>query len=394
MRLNTAALLVAYTICFSAQLSHGAEPQRVPWGEISELGQGRFQFRITNPPQDGLLPLPEGFPHVLACGVNSDPPRFVPVAFDPKGTVVSVDIASHSVAGAIAMVQTAEASQQFDDGRIVFSARDAQVHGTHAKLESNPGNHRIGYWTSPQDFVSWDYKASRWGMYRILLTYSSAGSDGTEIEVELTDKPDQPIKQSATLASTGSWYRYTTLDLGTHYVSTAGPKTLTVRCTQLKGAAVMNLKSVLLIPACEGKPPVPAADDSITLHARDSTVHGTMLRWEPAEAKQTLGYWIRPSDYASWEVTLEQPGTFDVDVWQGCGTGQGGSTMRIGTVSQPIEWTVEETGHFQNFKQRTIGRLTFDQPGTYVIEAGPVKIANKAACDIRQIQLRPAPPAN
>ncbi len=394
MRFSISALLLACTCCFAARLANGAEPQHMPWGEISELGQGQFQLRVANPPKDGLLPLPAEFPHVVSVTANSKAPGFLPIEFDAKGNGVYIDLSRHSAVGATVAVQTAETSQQFDDGRIVFSAIDAKITGSIAKLETRPGNHRIGFWTNPDDFMHWDYRASRWGMYRVLLTYSCAGPDGTEIEVELTDKPDQPLKLSATLTSTGSWYRYTTLDLGTLYMSTAGPKTLTVRCTQLKGAAVMNLKAVLLIPACEGTPPVPADDGSITLHARDATIHGTMLRWEPAEARQTLGYWIRPSDFASWEVTVHQAGTFDVDVWQGCGTGQGGSTMRIGTSTQPLAWTVEETGHFQNFKQRTIGRLNFEQPGTYVIEAGPVKIANKAACDIRQIQLRPVPPSN
>ena len=57
----------------------------------------------------------------------------------------------------------------------------AKVNGSSAKLEHHAGNDRIGFWTSAEDRVEWKYDASRWGKYRVRLTYSTASPDGTEI---------------------------------------------------------------------------------------------------------------------------------------------------------------------------------------------------------------------
>jgi len=284
---------------------------------------------------------------------------------------------------------TFEETRQHDDGRIVFSASTATVDGTTAKLESDPGHQRIGFWTNPADTVSWTWKPTRWGAYDARLVYSTAAPSGSEVEVTVGDTP-----LTCRLESTGDWYRYTSLPLGRVVIPTTGELVVRVRCTKLVGGAVMNLKAITLTPTCEGTPPRQAADGTITLHGRDATVRGTALRWEPAEKKQTLGFWTRPTDAAEWTFTLDTPGSFDVEVLQGCGTGQGGSEMAIDIDrGQPnvssLAFTVEDTGGFQAFKPRTVGRVTLAAAGTHVLRVQPNKIAKTAACDIRQIRLVP-----
>jgi hypothetical protein len=75
--------------------------------------------------------------------------------------------------------------------------------------------------------------------------------------------------------------------------------------------------------------PTQAANGAVTLHGRDALVLGTTLRYETAEAKQTLGFWTKPTDAASWTFVVTTPGQFDVEVLQGCGKGQGGSPMSV-----------------------------------------------------------------
>jgi hypothetical protein len=160
----------------------------------------------------------------------------------------------------------------------------------------------------------------------------------------------------------------------------------------------MTLKTVTLSPACEGQPPVQADDGVVTLHGRDATVHGTVLRYEPAEKKQTLGYWTRPTDAADWSFTLTQAGTFDVEVLQGCGPEQGGSVMTVAVdagqpaVQKPLEFTVEATGGFQDFRDRIIGRVGPLAAGQHMLRIAPKQIAKQAACDIRQVRLVPVKP--
>ena len=369
------------------------------WGRIDPLVAGRTRFHVTTPPADGRLVVPPGFPQIVRASLaGADGLRDLPVEVSVDATTAAILLprplpavaAGSAPAGSATIdIDTLDKTGQFDDGRIGLAALDAAIVGTTARLESQPGNHRIGFWTDPTDAVRWKLAATRWGMYDVRLTYSSAGAAGTEIAVDVNG-----TTLTGTLASTGGWYRYATLPLGTVYLAQAGEHPITVRCTKKAGDAVMNLKALSLEPACEGRPPVQAADGTVLLHGRDATVRGTVLRYEPAEKKQTLGFWVRPGDAAEWSFTVEAAGTFAVEVLQGCGPGNGGSTMRAtfdggGAADRELSFVVEETTGFQDFKPRIIGRVTL-AAGGHLLRVGPEKIAAKAACDIRQVRLVPA----
>jgi arylsulfatase A-like enzyme len=132
-----------------------------------------------------------------------------------------------------------------------------------------------------------------------------------------------------------------------------------------------------------------AKDGTITLPGRTAEVHGTMLRFEPLPHKKTLGYWVNVDDWASWEFTVSTPGTFTVEVLQGCGKGQGGSEVNVQLGDQTLKFTVEDTGHFQNFKARDIGTVKIEKPGRYTLAIKPAKKAASAIVDIRQVTLKP-----
>jgi len=359
-----------------------------PWGSI-ELDAKRpatYRLVVTQWPDSGGLALPTPFPHLMS-GVWKDAKAAAPITFEFNEDATKLAIlppVGEKKVGAEMLLQTSAKTQQFLDGRILFNAADATVVGDTAKLEKHPGNARIGFWSKVQDYVTWNYDATRWGKYQALLTYSTAAPDGAEIELEFGGE-----KLKGILPSTGSWYRYTTLDLGSLYLAKGGKTTLTVRCTKLTGPAAMNLKGVSLIPACEGKPPVQSVSGDITLNSRDSIVEGTVLRYEPDPKKLTLGYWVKPTDAGVWRFTVTKGGEYDVEILQGCGAGQGGSDMRLECGGQTLSFIVEDTGHFQNFKPRDIGRIKFEKAGEYELRVAPQKIAKAAAMDLREVKLIP-----
>jgi hypothetical protein len=132
-----------------------------------------------------------------------------------------------------------------------------------------------------------------------------------------------------------------------------------------------------------------APDGTITLEARTAEVHGSQLRFEPLPHKNTLGFWVDVDDWASWEFTLTRPGTYAVEAWQGCGSGQGGSEVEFSVNGQTLPMTVDDTGHFQNFRARNLGTVKFDQPGRMVLTLRAKTKAKAAVMDLRQIVLRP-----
>jgi arylsulfatase A-like enzyme len=133
-----------------------------------------------------------------------------------------------------------------------------------------------------------------------------------------------------------------------------------------------------------------SADGIVTLPARTAEVHGIMLRFEPLPHKNTLGYWVRADDWASWEFQLSKPGTFRLEILQGCGNGSGGSEVDFLVAGQTFPVTVQETGGFQNFVRREIGTVKIDQPGRYTLSVKPRKKPGLAVMDLREVRLSPA----
>lgn len=133
-------------------------------------------------------------------------------------------------------------------------------------------------------------------------------------------------------------------------------------------------------------------DGSVLLHASQAATFGEKLRYEPQWFKNTVGYWTVPTDYAAWDLQIDQPGQFTVAILQGCGTGQGGSdaalTLRQGDgVTAELPFQTVDTGHFQNFRWLHLGTITVEDSGTYQLRIIPVRIAKAALCDIRMVHL-------
>jgi arylsulfatase A len=143
-------------------------------------------------------------------------------------------------------------------------------------------------------------------------------------------------------------------------------------------AAVLGRKAVV----------TPAGGD-VRLHAKDAQVHGTKLRYEPETYKNTLGFWTQPEDWASWDFTPPAAGKYEVEVQQGCGS-SGGSEVALEVGGQTLKFTVEPTGHFQNFIQRTIGVVEIPV-GKQTLAVKPQNKQGAAVMDLRRVVLRPVP---
>jgi hypothetical protein len=116
---------------------------------------------------------------------------------------------------------------------------------------------------------------------------------------------------------------------------------------------------------------------------------GPTLRYEGVKEKDTLGYWTCVDDWAVWQLDVRQPGKFRVSVLQGCGPGSGGSQVALLVADQTLKFVVEETGGFQNFTWREIGRIEIAQPGRQTLTVKPLSKPGLAVMDLRMISLRP-----
>ncbi|MGE3310110.1 MAG: sulfatase-like hydrolase/transferase [Limisphaerales bacterium] len=141
-------------------------------------------------------------------------------------------------------------------------------------------------------------------------------------------------------------------------------------------------------PDWEPKPLTVSTEGPILLHSRDAFVHGTLLRYEPQPFKNTLGWWARPEDSAEWIFDLPKPGRYSMEILQGCGKGSGGSEVHFTVAGQTLVTTVLDTGHFQNFTNRTLGEINLPS-GRHSLKVQPVTKPGGAVMDLRQIVLHP-----
>jgi len=149
----------------------------------------------------------------------------------------------------------------------------------------------------------------------------------------------------------------------------------------------------LLMTEC--KPIQATGDGSLFLPAHMATTTGDKIRYEPQTIKNTVGYWAGMQNSASWTLNVAKPGKFNVEILQGCGAGNGGSTAEItlqpvASADKPaaqIEFEVLETGHFQNFLWRHLGEINVAVAGDYKLQISPKNIKRGALMDVRAVHL-------
>ena len=229
------------TSCAFCQVKSAAETIETGWGLVGlnkhPSGSGVIEsaiLKIRKWPEANVIPLPTPFPNIVKAWFAADPEQQpLDWKFNADATEISLLLPPRVKAedgtltfphSSLIVMITAEKTVQYADGNIVLSALDSKVNGDRAKLETHPGNHRIGFWSNPADSVTWDYNATRWGMYDVDLVYSTASPDGSEISISVGEK-----RLDANLKSTGSWYQYTVIPAGRVYLETAGKHPVKVR---------------------------------------------------------------------------------------------------------------------------------------------------------------------
>ncbi|MDA0812567.1 MAG: beta-propeller fold lactonase family protein, partial [Verrucomicrobia bacterium] len=370
-------------LAFTGQYTPVGNPSVIVFLDLDDAVSEDGRWTLEEVKGGEGIALPQLGRNITAAFFASDPARKpLTVEFNEDATKVTLQV-PESASGNVTL-EVADNTTQFPDGRIVLSALDGRVEGDRAKLETHPGNHRIGFWSNADDSVHWSYQATRPGMYDVELTYSVANGDGNQVELSFGSET-----LTGKLVDTGSWYRYTTVPVGRVYIEKAGEVPVKVRGVKMKGAALMNLKAITLRPAPEGKEIKQAEDGSVELDAHDATVHGVTMQYERQPQKMCLGYWVNPNDWASWTFPIEKPGTFRVELTQGCGAGHGGSEVSLLVGGKSIGFIVEDTGGFQNWKARDIGEVTLEKAGEYRLEVRPKNQAKVAVMDIRRVRLVP-----
>lgn len=397
-----AAFLSLFVCAAASAQEKGEAVERADWGAVArQPGEGKVVIAVDTMPVHEIVALPSVIESIV--GVYVDEPgrigpgklRRVGVGYMDDGKKMALYPPTEAGKACVIIVETASKSGQQSDGRIIFTAADAKINPaegatkTEAKYLTDGSNQRIKFWSKLEETISWDFTATRPGMYDIELTY--ALSEGP-CKVRATIGEANVEAELKRMAGVDT---YLTVTLGKVYIKSPTKHSLLLKTLERERFGA-SIKAVMLRPTGEGKPVTQNEDGSLLLHSRDATSHGTKVQYEHNPKKDTLGYWVNVSDQAYWTFTVTKPGTFDVEILQGCGKGSGNAEVAMvlleGTgfgKDQTLNFTVQDTGHFQNFVPRNIGQLKFEKAGEYTFLVKPLKKPGVAVMDLRQVKMTP-----
>lgn len=135
--------------------------------------------------------------------------------------------------------------------------------------------------------------------------------------------------------------------------------------------------------------PVPGqmSDGSLDLRAADADTHGDQIKYESGDGHDNLGYWVTPTDWASWTFKITKPGRFEVtaDI---ASFGTASFTLKVG--NSTLTGTAPNTGSYVQFRQVKLGTVEMSAAGTATLEVRPV-VAGWQPINLKVVRLRVVP---
>ena len=126
-------------------------------------------------------------------------------------------------------------------GAVILAAREARIHGSRLRYEREPHKDTLGFWTKVDDWVDWEFTVPGAGTFEVeFLLGCGKGSGGAEVAVTVGGQA-----LSLKVEETGHFQRFVPRRLGTVNLK-PGRYTLAVRAKSKPGAAVMDLRRVVL----------------------------------------------------------------------------------------------------------------------------------------------------
>jgi alpha-L-fucosidase len=131
-----------------------------------------------------------------------------------------------------------------------------------------------------------------------------------------------------------------------------------------------------------------AADGSIALKGADATIHGDTAQYEAD--KDCVGFWTNAGDWVSWDVTVDKPGTFAVELTYAADAGSGGAEYEVSVAGAKIAGKVKETGGWSEFTTDKVGTLKIEKAGKTTVAVKAKSKPGLGVMNLRALDLKPA----
>lgn len=160
-------------------------------------------------------------------------------------------------------------------------------------------------------------------------------------------------------------------------------------------AAAPDAIDTVIAAQIEGEPQiivtnlVQADDGTVTLPASEAEIVGKTAKLEGGQ-EQNIGYWVDVNDLAQWQVRVNKPGAFNVEVTYASNTDSGDSEYVVVVGNQAVVGKTEVTGGWGNYRTVTLGRIELAQAGVTPVMLRGLRKPGLALMNLRSIVLRPA----
>lgn len=237
------------------------------------------------------------------------------------------------------------------------------------------GDHS-GRWNWPS------FTPDRWGNYFVEVSYvSTLPKMGLQFFVG-------DAKAKGYVPQSGGMNQLHTAVFSTIYLPDTQTHPMGILSGEDSDGAQFKLKGVRLIPAPEGEEVTQGIDGTIELEAGSATTFSKKMRYEPKEVKNCLGFWTEKDDWAQWRFAVHTEGKFDIQIFQGCGGDNAGSEVSVWVDDKEMNFTVVDTGGFQNWKAIDLGSVELTK-GDHLVSIKPKTKTGKAVLDVQKVVLTP-----
>ena len=165
------------------------------------------------------------------------------ISFRISGLSTVADLSEDTLADFKDKLNNRPAIDPAADGSIHLEASEVRLRGATVQVETKNNVANIGFWNVPEDSVSWKFNVAKAGSYDVSINLGSQ-DDTSQFVVKIGS---QAI--DAKSINTGGWDHYSSQDLGTIKIQSAGVHTLEISPKSTDTWKAINARSVILKPS-------------------------------------------------------------------------------------------------------------------------------------------------
>lgn len=263
-------MVLLFLVPLGSVVLRGASAQSVPDGaerlegvELEDAELFRLDHRLFIIPAEmsiqGSVTIPRFCGSLRSVsGLNSGDELAVSIHPEPSQWIVRWHAAAEADGIVLAFDQPPRLPSELEpaspagDGSVMLPAYRAITSGEKLRYEPQPFKNTVGYWTVPTDSAAWRLKLDRGGKFNVgILQGCGEGQGGSRGTIELIRSDQVHARLEFEVKETGHFQNFQWRYLGEINVPKPADYSLKIVPTEIKKAALMDVRAVHLIPVPE-----------------------------------------------------------------------------------------------------------------------------------------------